>query len=135
MALLNVKYGQFSTEIEISDIKDINDVRRAIKAKYGNLLQDFDALQIRLCKSYSVAQIVSMDDVIALPKVYFFEGGPRIEIQTLPVQLIQPRLKKKYPFVSGTRSYLKGLPGSAMPKISRSNQSQYKLQRDSASVI
>jgi hypothetical protein len=121
MALLNVKYGQLSTEIEMSDIKDMNDLLRIIKARYGNLLKDFDASQIRLYKSYPVAQIVIMEDVIALPNEYFLKGGPCIEIKTLPAPSIQPSVKKISPFVPRTHTYLEGLPGSAMPKISRSN--------------
>ncbi|KAJ8325389.1 squalene synthetase-like protein [Batrachochytrium dendrobatidis] len=45
---LNVEYDTISTEIDVTDFKDLSEVHDAIKAKYGPAMADIDAPQLQL---------------------------------------------------------------------------------------
>ena len=112
---LNVEYD--GTKIEITEMEDLSEVRRAIKAKFANSLAQVDAALIQLYTAEKDQLITDLDDIP--PQCYqkLNQGGSCVVIGTLPPP---SRQTSRYPFLTGSSDWLEGFPGKNMPSIARS---------------
>ncbi|KAI3657667.1 hypothetical protein MP638_007449 [Amoeboaphelidium occidentale] len=100
MPFLNVVYGQLPFEIRTDEMEVISELRRAIKADFGDLIPAPPAA-IQLYKPHSDEQIATMADLRALPEEYYKKiekGGLALEIRTLTPPTIQPSRQNVQPY-------------------------------------
>ena len=79
---LNVEYSVYKTRINVTDMEDLSEVRRAIKDEYGPVLADVGAAQLQLYDQQG-QHIKDLDDI---PEEYYKkakDGGLSLVVHTL----------------------------------------------------
>jgi hypothetical protein len=82
---LNVEYSVYKTRIDITDMEDLNQVRRAIKVQFGEVIAVAPQLQLYTNRNQL---ITDLDDITPEKTPQYFqkltEGGSCVVIGTLP---------------------------------------------------
>jgi hypothetical protein len=87
---LNVEYSVYKTRINVTDMEDLSEVRRAIKAKLGEAIPVAPALIQLYTNSNRDQQINTWASLNSLSQDYFSEGGTCVVIGTSPPPSRQP---------------------------------------------
>ena len=81
---LNVEYDELKTRINVTDMEDLSEIRKAIIAKYGSVMKGFGAAQLQLYKDSDKKELIkTWASLDKLPEDYFTEEGPCVFIGTL----------------------------------------------------
>ncbi len=80
---LNVEYAGTPTRINVTEFEDLSEVQDAIKTKYGPVMNNVGAPQLRLYDQED-KYINTWPSFESLPQEYFVEGGPFLTIGISP---------------------------------------------------
>ena len=86
---LNINYNNTETRINITDMVDLSELRRAVKEEFPNSLSAVDAPCIQLCNQQGAA-IEKWASIESLDDDYFKESGSCLVVSTL-----EPAAKKQ----------------------------------------